>query len=604
MNENLTVKNTYKLCYLDNGSERFVGTENDNVLFIIEKQLKDEKLWRKFVNVFLTKEDSEGNGWRGEYFGKMMRGACLTYRYLPDNELYNILESTVKKLLYTQDEAGRITTYTPESEFNGWDMWCRKYVLVGCLYFYEICKDEKLRCSVLNALTRHADYILSKIGKGKKPVTKTSCIYGGLNSCTILEPIVELYNLTGKKEYLDFAEYIISTGGCETGNLITLVEEGKFPYTFPEVKAYEMMSFFEGILAYYEATGKKQYFDIVEKFMKSVRESDVTIIGSCGCTHELFDNSAIKQTNEVEDGTIMQETCVTVTYMRLNERLLRLTMNAVYADEIEKSAYNALYGSLNILGNKQFCREENALIDGLPFDSYSPLVNQKRGIGIGGYKKFSDGGYYGCCGCIGAAGIALLPLIAVEKTQKGYVFNEYIEGNVTITDNKIAFSINGNGMKDGKVEITLYTEKTVGIEVVLRIPSWSNIAEAFVNGELVPVKIGYNSIIRKWKNGDKIIVRFNPQLSEVRLNDKTAYLYGGWVLSRDERKESAGITNRFIPLKKGGSLIYEKESLCGYESVRLKLKTQEGQILLTDYASCGKHWLEEKSRISVWLNSK
>ena len=230
-------------------------------MFIIKKQLKDEKLWDKFVNVFLTKEDSEGNGWRGEYFGKMMRGACLAYKYLPDENLYSVLEKAVKKLLTYQDKSGRITTYTPESEFNGWDMWCRKYVLVGCLYFYDICKDEKLKKVILDVLVGHADYIVSKIGANKKPITKTSHIYGGLNSCTILEPIVVLYKSTGKKDYLDFAEYIVSTGGCETGNLIDLVNEGKYPYAFPEVKAYEMTLFFEGVLAYYTNSDIEKNFE-------------------------------------------------------------------------------------------------------------------------------------------------------------------------------------------------------------------------------------------------------------------------------------------------------------------------------------------------------
>ena len=591
----------YKSEYLRNGSEKFGGTENDNVLFITEKQLKDKKLWNKFVNVFLTKEDSEGKGWRGEYFGKMMRGACLVYRYLPDDDLYAVLETAVRKLLTTQDESGRITTYTPESELNGWDIWCRKYVLVGCLYFYDICRDTALKNAILESMIRHVDYIVSKTGADKKPVTKTSHIYGGLNSCTILEPVVGLYKLTGKKEYLDFAEYIISTGGCETGNLIDLVKEGKYPYTFPEVKAYEMMSFFEGVLAYYEVTGKKEFFDVTEKFMDSVRESDVTVIGSCGCTHELFDNSAVRQTREVEDGTIMQETCVTVTYMRLNERLLRLTQNAKYADEIEKSAYNALYGSLNYLDNKQYCREENAFIDGLPFDSYSPLVNQKRGVGIGGYKKFSAGGYYGCCGCIGAAGIALLPLIAVEKTERGYVFNEYINGTVNAAEG-LYFSVKGDGVKDGCSEITVHTDNPCGFELTLRIPSWSRNAKIAINGETTNVNYGYNVIDRKWENGDKIVLSFNPELTEIRLNGKTAYMYGGLVLARDECKENATITDRFTPVIKDGGFVFEKEQLHEYESVRIVLKTHEGHVLLTDYASCGKYWLNEKSRISVWLN--
>ena len=64
--------------------------------------------------------------------------------------------------------------------------------------------------------------------------------------------------MTGEKRYLDFAAYILSTGGCRDGDLIELAfHDKKLPHEYPVVKAYEMISFFEGVLAYYETTGKR-----------------------------------------------------------------------------------------------------------------------------------------------------------------------------------------------------------------------------------------------------------------------------------------------------------------------------------------------------------
>jgi hypothetical protein len=40
------------------------------------------------------------------------------------------------------------------------------------------------------------------------------------------------------------------------------------------------------------------------------------------------------------------------------------------------------------------------------------------------------------------------------------------------------------------------------------------------------------------------------------------------------------------------------------ETVRFILETDQGQILLTDYAWCGNHWNEQHARISVWLPTK
>ena len=42
--------------------------------------------------------------------------------------------------------------------------------------------------------------------------------------------------------------------------------------------------------------------------------SDITVIGCAGCT--LFDHSAVRQLDAAEKG-VMQETCVTVMWMKL-----------------------------------------------------------------------------------------------------------------------------------------------------------------------------------------------------------------------------------------------------------------------------------------------
>ena len=600
------VKKVYE--YLQNGAAKYEDIAHENALFILEKQLKDKTLWKKFINVFHEKADIVDNGWRGEYFGKMMRGACLTYRYFPDEELYDILRQTVYDLLQTQDKEGRITTYTKEAEFNGWDMWTRKYVLVGCLYFYEICKDKAFKTEILNALQRHVDYLIEKMGEDKISILDTSHWYGGLNSSSILEPIVELYRLTQKDKYLTFAKYILDMGGCKGGNLLELAEKNELmPYQYPEVKAYEMMSYFEGALAYYEVTGNERYLHIVEKFVDAVRKSDITVIGCAGCTHELFDNSALKQTEETADKAIMQETCVTVTWMRLQERLLRLTGDEKYADGIELSAYNALYGSINIYGNKQYCAEEQELVEGVPFDSYSPLVNQPRGIGIGGYKKFSEGGYYGCCACIGAAGTGLFPLIGVMQTYDGVVFNGYHKGVVNYTSpmgNRVRFDVGGAYMEEGAVSIKISLSTSERFPLRLRIPTWSEEPTVCVCGETYKVDRGYYTIEREWQNGDEIVLAFHPGIRKLELNEKVAYLYGNLVLARDEQKEKADINQPFIALEKCGKLVVEKQEPNDKEMVRFSLDTDMGGVLLTDYASCGKKWGEENARISVWFKQK
>ena len=164
------------------------------IRLVERKQLTDRSLWRLVVKQFEGTPDDADLGWRGEYWGKLMRGACMTWQYTKDETLYQILQESVSELLDTQDEEGRISTYSKEAEFQGWDMWCRKYVLLGLLHFEEICRDEKQKEQILEAAGKHLDYIMDHIGReeGKKSITKTSDHWLGINSSSILEPVVRL----------------------------------------------------------------------------------------------------------------------------------------------------------------------------------------------------------------------------------------------------------------------------------------------------------------------------------------------------------------------------------------------------------------------------
>lgn len=572
------------------------------IQFVVTHQLKNKEQWSKYPEAFELREDSSEGWWRGEFFGKQMRGATLVYAYTKDEELYEILTETVKSLLEKQDEFGRISTYAPDNEFFGWDMWCRKYVLVGLLYYYDICKDEELKKQIINACCRHLDYIVEKIGdkEGQKPITATSSWWGCVNSCTILEPTVELYKKTKKESYLDFAKYIISTGGCSDCNLVELaLKDEIFPYQYPVVKAYEMMSFYEGLVAYYEVTGEQKYFDATCKFFDAVAKSDITIIGCSGCTHELFDNSSVKQTEYQEN--IMQETCVTVTWIRVLRRLFNLTKNPKYIDWIEQSGYNALYGSLNTELNKQWHMFEKRYFAPMPFDSYSPLYMNTRGRGIGGCMEFKTGGYSGCCIAIGACGIALMPQTAVTQGDDGIYFNFLTNSTVKAFDldgREVEFTISGDYPAKGKIKIEIKSNNTTRLQLNIRKPNWCEAMS--VNGNEV-VEDGYYVLSGEFKSGDIVEVDLKFGLKVHRLNGKVAFTYGAITLAIDEQKASRDLKKTVVVSDKPEYEIVEKED---GEIIRIICKLENGEeLLLTDYQSCGKKWLSDKPLMTVWFNS-
>ena len=246
-------KNTDAFFPLSAGSYDFHGPLRDTMDFIQRRQLLDGKLWKLFVNQFRQGDvDDADRGWRCEYWGKMMRGGCFVWQTNRDPELYEALKATVLDMLSVQDGMGRFSTYSPEKEFDGWDIWGRKYILLGMQYFMEICPDKALNARILDALRRHMDYMVEHLGpadEGKKEINEATSHWYGLNSSSVLEPVVRMYNLTGEKRYLDFASYIVARGGASVANIFEMAYEDRLdPWQYPVTKAYEMMSCFEGLL--------------------------------------------------------------------------------------------------------------------------------------------------------------------------------------------------------------------------------------------------------------------------------------------------------------------------------------------------------------------
>lgn len=611
------------ICEIDNAgiysfdgniSMEFQGAFSRAVKFIERNQLCEVELWKKFVDQYRVQIDSEQGLWRCEYWGKMMRGACMILSYTNDDGIYRIIEASIRDMLTAQEDNGRFSTYVQEKEFTSWDLWGRKYVMLGFLYFLEVCRDKALAVTIVEALRRHADYIVERVGEGKIDITKATRHWKGLNSCSILEPMVRFYRLTGDEKYLQFAEYIVSTGFIDDGNLIDIAYENEIaPHQYPVVKAYEMMSCFEGLLQYYKITGIEKYKVACLNLGYRILNDELSIIGCSGCTHELFDHTAVKQTQTDYKG-IVQETCVTVTWMRFAEALLELSGDASFADAIEQSFYNAYLGSLNT--ERVPCVQHPDKKDVpqiLPFDSYSPLTADRRGRKVGGYNVFPDGTFYGCCACIGGAGAGIIPRFAILRSKNGLVLNLYERGvinTLTPSGKQISIKLETDYPVCGDIKITLLMYEEESFDLSLRIPAWCGEANISLDGEVKTYKSGYAKIDRAWRNGDSFTVclpmsvqRVLPPEGADNADIFAAYRRGSIVLAADMRVADPGSVIDVV-CDKDGVAEYKLHEFCA--EVRdamlcVELEKSDGEsVRLINYSSAGKTWTDE-SKCAAWL---
>ena len=475
----------------------------------------------------------------GEMVGKAIRTNALMYRYTRDEELRDLTKDVVYSLIGTMKPNGSISCTAVENQPGGTDgdIWERKYVLLALSQYYlDVDQDPK----VLDAMEKEAASVMTQIG----PQTGVSIKDFGwsdnhIESSTILEPIMRLYYITGKQEYLDYAAYIVDCGGGLGKNMFQAVRDGD-PLTSvgqPYPKAYEMTSLWEGLVEYYRASGDPVLLETIEKYFRSVKENEITIIGNGGADvywpkvcGEAWSNTAVEQTNP--SVVRMMETCVGVTWIKYCSQYLRLTGDPSAVDAIEKYIYNGLLGAMRP--------------DGKGF-SYVNLLNGEKVTNYGWGWNF-DGLPVTCCNLNGPTGLAYIPYVAVMQDAEGPVVNLYNAGKAvakTAKGDEVVLTVDSQFPRGNEVKISVDPSVAGKFSVRLYMPTWSPDTYVEVNGKAVRgVKPGeYLAISRRWKKGDmiRIVFDFRARLIDAPKGGRNpegeffqAVQWGPIVLARDE----------------------------------------------------------------------
>lgn len=523
--------------------------------------------------------------WIGEHVGKWLHAATLAWAHTGDAGIRTRLDEVARELIKTQEADGYLGTYVLGQRFGlyrgaDWDVWVHKYNLIGLLTYYRYTGNPE----ALAACRRVGDLLDRTFGPGKKSLISAGT-HVGMAATSVLEPMVLLYRHTGEERYLAFARSIVDCWDEPNGPRVlrTLVTEKSVPKT-ANGKAYEMLSNLVGLCELARATGDRSYLEPCLNAWKDITSRHLYVTGSAS-SHELFhEDAALPNRQSANVG----ETCVTVTWIQLNAQLLRLTGEARFGEELERSFYNHLAAAQRP--------------DGAEWCYYTSLE---------GAKPYGPG--INCCVSSGPRGMALAPELAflTSASERALCVNLWETGRAELEIGGPVTVETVSGLPAlGRLDVTLRLPEPREFGVRVRVPHWLRAPQTEVAPALRgTIQEGWLTLpVRRWRDGDRF--RLQGRLGAEAVaggavnQERMALRWGPWILALDSARNpglpppgALGLAGderapAFSPLQKPG------ESLAFQTSVRAA-DGRPRPAVLVPFSEAGA----TGGRYRVWLPS-
>ena len=494
--------------------------------------------------------------WIGEHIGKWMHAATLAWAYTGDPALRAKLDTAAAELIKAQEPDGYLGTYEPGKRFGlyrgaDWDVWSHKYNLMGLLTYYQYTGNE----AALTACRKMGDLLINTF-PAKKSILAAGT-HMGMAATSVLEPVVLLYRLTGDERYLDFARYIVKSWDEPNGpKIIAALMTAKQVNQTANGKAYEMMSNLVGLGELVRATGDRSLLEPLLNAWEDIVTKRLYLTGSASQGEHFRGDHELP--NQI--GAHVAETCVTTTWIQLNLQLLRLTGDAKFGNELERTIYNHLAAAQHPRGD-DWCYF-TALEGTKPYD---------KGIN--------------CCHSSGPRGMALAPQAAYLRVsvdgKDGLAVSTFETSRATLqlSGETVTVEQQSGFPHRGQSRLTLRLNKPVTFALQVRAPAWAAPAQVGpiklqVNGrpaEAASVKGWAKLPAREWRDGDQVDLSFSLGASviagEYGNAGRAALTWGPFVLAYDEKRNPglpassalglAEVSKPPFTLKSGDSLAFE-----------------------------------------------
>jgi DUF1680 family protein len=309
--------------------------------------------------------------------------------------------------------------------------------------------------------------------------------------------LVKLARTTGEGRYLDLARYFVEHRGerfFATEHGTPLAEyDGTYWQDDARIRDHRVIAghavralyLFAGALDVARETRDRSLQDAAERVWTNAVERRMFVTGGLGSAAH---NEGFTDDYDLPTYDAYQETCASIAFVLLNERLFRLTGDARYADLVEWSLHNAVAAGVSLSGDRFFY--------------VNPLASR-------GAHHRKDWYRCACCPPNVARTFASLGRHAFATSADDVYVNLYAAGraDLDVGRGRVRLELAGDYPWDGRVRITV-TDTTAGAFALrLRQPGWCDGSAAVrVNGapQGPPLERGYLVVRRDFRAGDTV----------------------------------------------------------------------------------------------------
>lgn len=505
---------------------------------------------------------------KGKYVGmlfqdsdvaKWIEAAAYSLKVNNNAEIREKIESVIDLIEQTQQEDGYLDTYyiceKPDQKLkniaHGHEMYCAGHLLEAAVGYAEVTGEERF----LHIMERYIKWFMDRIGPNKNQLH----IYPGHPELELA--LYKLYQYTGNNQYLEFMKYILMERGKQPSFL--LKDTGYGEQYHDKWFALEYHQAHKHILEQTEAVGhavRAMYLysgmaDLAKTLDDETLFKTLKVLWADVTTKKMYITGAIGSDEHGEGFSIAYdlpndrayaETCASIGLFMWARRMLKLELNSDYADVMELALYNGISSGMSEDGKQYFYVN--------PLEVNPAKVHQRYDLK---HVRSSRVTWFGCACCPPNVARILTSLekysYDISDDSNSIAIHLYLCGQIIMSDDSV-WNITGKYLTDGKIEIT-YSGEEKDFTLRLRNPGWSTACEIRINGLRIKAESeqGYFYILRKWKNGDTVQLKFGITAQLVYANTyveddagKVAVMRGPVVFCLEEADNGKNLSELMI----------------------------------------------------------